>query len=530
MFLFWTISQSVLHAQTKVEITGGERMHGDQVKGLLYIVQNVVIKHGSVIINCDSAIRKTREGVIEGFGNITIQQPDTFTLTGGDYLLYDESTRTALVTGRQVILSDRQMTLATTSIQYNTSSQTGYYGNGAQINSDNNHLTSKKGIYIRRSNTFHFKDEVVLTNPEYTMTCDTLDYLAGPSVAVFTGPARITGKENSITCRYGTYNTKTEKAHFSRGAKLFTDSGFLYADSLFYDRKAGIGKGYGNIRLYDSSQNIEVYGHSGLYRKMHETSVISGEPVALMVNDGDTMYLLADTFYFRNDSTGRMIRAFGKAKVLQGELAGACDSLVYDFRDSVIRMFNSPLLWSEANQISGDSISIQLKNKKIDRMLVSGKAFLASEIRKKTYNQIAGMKMINHFRDGKLRKVYVEGNARSVYYIRDNETDSAMYTGINKVACRNMLITLDSQKVHSIRFYSKPEGKMYPVNDFPEGEKLLEGLDWRPEFRPVYSQFSIRTLPRKYAHRPEKSETNQKIEPEKKVEIRKKKRNRSVRG
>lgn len=467
-------------------------MHGDQVNGLLYIVENVVIKHGSVIINCDSAIRKTKEGVIEGFGNITIMQPDTFTLTGGNYLLYDEATGTASVTGRQVTLSDRQMSLVTTSIQYNTFTQTGYYGNGAQIDSDNNRLLSKKGTYNKRSNTFFFKEDVVLTNPDYTMFSDTLQYRAGSSTAVFTGPTRIAGKDNSINCIYGVYNTQTEKAQFSRGATLFTDSGYLFADSLFYDRKEGLGKGYGNIRLYDSSQHIEVFGQTGIYRKKIETSVISGEPVAMMINDEDTMYLLADTFYFKNDSAGRMIRAFMKARVLQGDLAGSCDSLVYDFKDSVIRMFYTPLLWSGANQISGDSISIQLKDKKIDRMLVNGQAFLASEIKKQTYNQIAGKKMTNYFLEGKLRQVHVEGNARSVYYIRDNETDSAMYTGINKVACRNMMIVLDSSKVNSIMFYSKPEGKMYPVNEFPENEKQLEGLEWRPHLRPEISGFQIR--------------------------------------
>ena len=56
--------------QGKVEIVGGGKMTFNQSRNHLYIVQNVVIRHNGVIIQCDSAIRKMDEGVIEGFGHI----------------------------------------------------------------------------------------------------------------------------------------------------------------------------------------------------------------------------------------------------------------------------------------------------------------------------------------------------------------------------------------------------------------------------------------------------------------------------
>lgn len=176
-------AQISLFSQAKVEILGGEKMYGNQIKNYLYIVKDVVIRHNGVTIQCDSAIRKIDDGIIEGFGNIFIYQADTFTLSGGDYLVYDEATKIAKVTGKSVILKDQQMTLLTTSLNYNIQNQVGYYTNGADILNENTRLKSKRGYYNRRSNSFNFKDNVVLKSPDYTMESDTLDYYSTSKTA-----------------------------------------------------------------------------------------------------------------------------------------------------------------------------------------------------------------------------------------------------------------------------------------------------------------------------------------------------------
>ena len=43
-------------------------------------------------------------------------------------------------------------------------------------------------------------------------------------------------------------------------------------------------------------------------------------------------------------------------------MRGKCDSLVYSYADSTIRLYNDPILWSDENQLTADSIWIQLKS------------------------------------------------------------------------------------------------------------------------------------------------------------------------
>lgn len=487
LYLFF-LCGSVL-SQSNLEVIGGEKMYGDEVKKLTYIVKNVGFKHNGVTIYCDSAIRKIKDGIVEGFGHIYIFQQDTFTLSGGEYLLYEEATKTATVTGKEVILNDQEMTLVTTALQYNTANQVGSYHNRANILSGENTLKSKHGYYQRRTNVFNFKQDVVLTSPEYTMYCDTLDYFAGTKTAYFQGPTRIVSKENTIKCNYGWYNTVTEKAQFSKEAVLISDSTALSADSLLYDKKKGIGNAFGNIRMYDSSNQIEVFGQKGLYLVKSKETVITNSPLAIQYTDKDTMYVMADTFYYINDSLKRQLQAYPNTVIAQKEFQGKCDSMIYRFNDSTISLYGQPILWNKNNQITGDTMHIALKNRKMHSLTVIDNAFLASELKPNTYNQIAGRTMFNRFNNNELISVLVDGNAESIYYLRNNETDTAEYTGVNKVACGKMKINFDSSKVNDIRFYGKPESKMYPVNQFPDGDKWLKGLNWQVANKPIISQF-----------------------------------------
>lgn len=481
-----------LSAQTDVEIIGGNKLSGDQQKGHQYIVGNVAIRHNGVIIQCDSAVRRINEGIIEGFGHIYIYQPDTFTLSGGDYLVYDEASKTAVVTGKEVILKDKSMTLVSTALQYNISSQVGSYLNGANILNEGNTLRSKKGFYDRRANVFHFKEDVRLTSPEYTMDCDTLDYFSSTRTAYFNGPTTIRSKENTIICNKGWYNTVNETASFSHGADIISKQSLLRADSLYYDRKKGFGKANGNLELIDSTESFTIFGQRGTYNQKTKESYVSVNPMAMQAKDDDTMYILADTFYFNNDSLKKIMRAYDHVQVFQKDMKGRCDSMEYRFSDSTISLFYAPVLWNQKNQISGDTMFIHLQNKRIKDLTVHENAFLASEVKPGFYNQIAGKKMVNLFDSNKLKSVQVQGNAQSIYYLRDNETDSAQYTGVNKVACGRMLILLDSSKVKAIKFYTQPEGKMYPLNQFPDSEKHLVGLKWRIEDLPLKEAFTER--------------------------------------
>jgi lipopolysaccharide export system protein LptA len=489
LFTVFTFSLGLIQAQT-LKLLSWDVLRMDNTLGAQVAEGNVRAFNEGIYINCDKAIFYKDRNELEAMGNVYIFQPDTFDLTGRK-LFYNGTTKMARVTG-DVVLKDKQMTLRTPALDYNTETKSGaYYSSGVVLSGDDK-LTSKKGYYDSRSGMAYFKDNVVLTNPEYTMTGDTLQYNTNNSTAHFFGPTKIVSKENTIHCVKGWYNTKTDQASFTKGATIFGENSEIYADSFFYDKNTGIGKGFRNLTMKDTTEKITVYGNQGFFYRNEDYSIITGLPVAEKYMDEDTMYLLADTLIYYGDSLNKRLEAFHDAKIYTKDMTGKSDSLFYFMNDSLIEMRIDPVIWTETDQITGDTIRLRIRENKAEKMWVWYNSFLASHMEEDRYNQISGKQMEIIFEDNKVHRVNVEGNAASIYYSR--EDDTAGYIGINKVESGRMAIYMESGKVEQIRFYQSPgpSGKLYPPKKFPEDQKFLPNFNWKGEDKPRLIEFHYR--------------------------------------
>ena len=74
------------------------------------------------------------------------------------------------------------------------------------------------------------------------------------------------------------------------------------------------------------------------------------------------------------DSTNRYFEAYRNVRIFSDSMQAVADSMFYSFKDSIFRLFQKPIVWSNKSQITGDTILVFTKNKKADR----GKAFLNS--------------------------------------------------------------------------------------------------------------------------------------------------------
>lgn len=456
-----------------------EFVDAERVKG------NVRFRQGNVYMDCDSAYFFRKQNKINAFGHIYIRQQDTLNLWG-DYLEYDGDKKMAYVS-RNVRLRDQQMELKTDMVQYDMNSKTAFYNKGGRITNGEDKLRSRVGRYYSRSKEFFFKDSVVLVNPEYTMKSDTLQYNTFNKIATFHGPTYITSEENTIFCRYGWYDTKNNLSQFSKGAWIQGKENKLIADSMVYNRNTEVGQAFNNIVLIDTNEKIRIQGHYGIYHRRERKTWVSGEPLAIKYIDDDSLFLKADTLLDERDSSDvRKLSAFHNTKIHKSDMQGVSDSLVYSFTDSTIDMFGLPILWTENNQITGDTITIIRKDGVLHSLKNRNNAFIASEEVPGKYNQISGKSMISYFADNKLKRVFVNGNGESVYYAKENDT---AYTGANYIICSEMRIDIDSNKVDNITFFGQPDGGFYPVDQYPSDKSMLSNMKWHEEERPVLDVF-----------------------------------------
>ncbi len=455
------------------------RQMGNDTKRLL---GNVILDHEGALMYCDSAHLYESTNSFDAFSRVRIKSGDTLNLYG-NRMIYNGNTRIAEVTG-SVKLVDRQTTLTTPTLLYDRNTGIAYYELGGLIIDGSNKLTSRTGYYMTNERRIHFRREVVLENPEYVMNSDTLVYYTISRVAYFHGPSTIKAQKTYIYCENGWYDTNKDKAQFNKKAYIVSGEHILRGDSLFYDRVNDLGKAFENVHINDTVQNILLTGNYGEYHKTLGYTFITSRPMAVFVQDNDSLYMHADTIkaYFDSTQNVKHIKAFNLVKYFRHDLQGTCDSLVYNLADSIIEMHRKPVIWTGENQLSADTVYIKTNGKKIEWLALKNAAFIINREDTASFNQVKGRNMTGFFEDNKLRSIIVKGNAETIYFVR--ESDNSL-VGINKALSSSMRIELENNKIQKIFYFSKPVASLTPEDEMPETQRYLSNFKWLATLRPL---------------------------------------------
>ncbi|MES2416792.1 MAG: OstA-like protein [Bacteroidota bacterium] len=190
----------------------------------------------------------------------------------------------------------------------------------------------------------------------------------------------------------------------------------------------------------------------------------------------------------------RTISAFHNVRVFKSNLQAKSDSLFFTAADSTLRLYQNPMLWSDRSQQTGDTIHIQFKNKKINSAQVLQNGFIVNlETDTTKFNQVKGKIITAFFNDGEIRNLYVDGNAESIYYTKDNKD---AYDNINQTVSSRIRIIFEDKELSRVKTVKQVEGTFTPIDKAPK-ESILTGFIWKPELRPKSKADIIKGLPLK---------------------------------
>ena len=326
-----------------------------------------------------------------------------------------------------------------------------------------------------------------------------MSYEPDKKTAHFSGPTFITSKTTKMYCIAGYYNSATGISEFWDHATITSKKGEkLDGDQIYYDKLKDYGEVHNNVTLSDSTDNIVIKGNYSQYKGDDRTIMVTQHAEMDQAYEKDTLHLHGDTLYAYNISMNdsnkgsnapKLLLAYHHVKFYKKDLQGKCDSLTYDEKDSVMRMFYNPVVWADQKHLTADTMRLNFENKKLSTLDMRKNSFIisrdtmASKEDSLQFNQIKGRDMKGFFVKNKIYKVKVMGNAQTVYYVYSDNNTSLI--GPNRAESSNMLIFIDSNKVHSITFLQKPDATLFPVKDIKPAEFLLGNFSWRISERPM---------------------------------------------
>ncbi len=528
----------------KIEIIAADRFAMKTVDSLhqyISLAGKVVLRQDKTLFYADSAILNQIDNSLEAFGNIHINDADSVH-TYSQYLKYLGKEKKAFLK-KKVRLTDGKGELTTDELEYDVTLKIGTYLKGGKLVNKKTVLTSTEGYYYGDTKDVLFKRKVLLIDPEYKIYTDTLQYNTSTEIVTFTSPSRIISDSGRrvIRTRDGYFDLKNKKG-FLYKRSVIDDSMYTFtANEMAFDDSTKLSEFRGNAvyRGKDTAQGFDMIANNIKTDRKKDILLATEKPILLIKQGRDSIFITADTLYSarlsdllktrkvptirkpiidttksdtsknllksvratvtkrlvppaidtaKSDSTNKFFEAYYHVRIFSDSLQAMGDSLFYSLEDSVFRLFKSPVVWAQENQITGDTIYLFIKNKKPERLYVFENAMAISKVDSTQYfNQIKSTTINALFTDGKINFMRAKGSAEKVFYMQD---DFKKFIGVDKSNADMLDVIFEDSKPKRITFFSNLDGTTYPMRQVNHEELKIRNFKWLDAIRPK-SKFEL---------------------------------------
>lgn len=484
----------------------------------MVVVGKVEFTKGPMLMFCDSAHYYPATESMNAYGNVRMEQGDTL-FVYADELDYDGRPGVETATlyadpGKKVRLINRDVMLQTDIFIYDLHLDLGYYNVGGELTDKSNRLTSLEGEYVPSTKEANFYTNVHLNSRSQTDTLDiytdTLYYNTATHIAELYSPSSVINARGTVYTRRGVYDTDSNICTlYDRSTVVTSQNQILTADTIYYNRFAGYGEAFGNMELTDSAHSATVYGDYGYYNELADSSFVTGHAQIKEYSQGDTLYLhgryiktfieldtttvTVDSIINPGDSIAKPVTAeridtchiaviYPRVRFFRSDMQGICDSMRFTQRDSTLRMFVSPIVWSEDRQIFGNIIELHMNDSTVDRAHLPEFGFTAQHIEDVYYNQISGKEMTAYFVDNEMRHLDINGNVEIIMY--PEESDST----INKiVTAESSFLAADfkGRTAERVKMWPQTTGTATPLFMARRSSFFLPKFKWYEGVRPT---------------------------------------------
>ena len=211
-----------------------------------------------------------------------------------------------------------------------------------------------------------------------------------------------------------------------------------------------------------------------------------------LANAADSLTVAADSLSAPKDSTKlNFITAIKNVKMFRKDIQLACDSLVYNDLDSLVRMYEKPFVWNEGNrQYSADSIYAVIKDRAMQKASLMSNAFIIVKEDSLCFDQIRATEMLAYFdTTGALTRFDALGEANAVFYLQED----SVYATVNKSAAKMLSARFLNGELDKVYYFDAAKNDGYPVAQMTRDERVLKGFDWQMDACPRGKQ-DITTL------------------------------------
>lgn len=297
---------------------------------LQILAGNVQLRQNTTLFNCDSCVINNTTKVFEAYGNVHII--DDTTNIYSNYLRYLMTTKKAFLRDK-VNLNDGHSDLTTNELEYDLNDKIGVYKNGGKVVSKTSVLTSKEGVYYADLHDIYFKHDVVLNDPAYHLTSDSLLYNSESQIARFIAETNMRDSSGrTVHTTEGTYNLRTGSSQFTQRTTIIDGKTRIVGNQIASDDSTGLVQILGNGVLIDTSQGVSILANEIFADRKKAAYLATRKPLMIIKQEKDSIYVTADTLFTAKLSDRFRVQNASDSNAVVTDSLAAADST--DFSDS----------------------------------------------------------------------------------------------------------------------------------------------------------------------------------------------------
>ncbi len=301
--------------------------------------QQVHLYHNGTDLWCDKAIRYGKENFIEAYGNVKMIQGDTINMSA-KYIEYSGISELAFASG-DVVLKDPNSTISSDTLYFDRINQEAFYKSGGTVVKDTSGtITSKIGRYLMQQKKYRFTDDVVLTSDDAVINSNYFDFYSDTGKAYLYGPSTIVTETSKTYCEKGFYDTKNKTGYAVKESRIDYDNRIIEGDSLYFDNNISFASATNNIKVTDTINKTIVKGHYAEVFKEKDSIFITKRALAITKQENDSIYMHADKIMVTGKPDERILRAYYNAKIFKTDLSGKADSIHSNQKTGLTQLIN----------------------------------------------------------------------------------------------------------------------------------------------------------------------------------------------
>jgi lipopolysaccharide export system protein LptA len=407
------------------------------------LIGNVVLTQGPVRVTCNRALHFVEQNRADLFGNVVLTQGNT-TMKAAQGS-YDGTLRQISGTG------------------------------GVELFDGKSNLKARTGSYSTAVKIARFFSQVRVENDSLIISCDSLEYHRATQNSYARGMATVLGKFTSAFLQGDSLvNIPADGYTRISNYALHGQAMVSQIDTVLVEKssKKSPTNPVESSNKESSKQepsNKESSNKESLQKKAISKEISTPEK-NVQEKRLDTLCITGNLLEaFRRDSN-EIYLAQGDVQLTRRNLAGRADTGMYDKTLSRIRLVSTtsatPILWLDSTQLRGDSIIIQLREKRVERIIAYTNAFAATKndtTHEERIDQLSGENIIIQLQRDTIRSICAEGKAFNLYFAQsDNDNGTKEPDGAVRNAADTVKVLFENGELDNIIWRGKVEGEYIP--------------------------------------------------------------------